>query len=190
MLQYFSATNEARVQMSTIEPNEIMDGTVDYEHLKKLLRDEFRSSSDEERSEAEKDFFNCARRYGEMMKQYVRRSTRLKKRWNDTEPDTNISDRRYAKMLLRRSGLSRVEQKQVLVACEMKYDSDAIKAALLKIYDDAHKADRGRLAAGKNRGRFKTYYANFTEMHPSDVERSDECMDDKDDQPEILGRVW
>ena len=48
-------------------------------------------------------------------------------------------------MTFRRSGLARVEQRQVLGSAGAAWDADAIETALTMMFSDAHQDDKGRL---------------------------------------------
>ena len=50
----------------------------------------------------------------------------------------SISDFSYARRMLRRSSLTRIEQRQVLSSASAAWDADSIETALAMMYSDAH----------------------------------------------------
>ena len=62
----------------------------------------------------------------------------------EKDPGSTISDVSFARRLLRRSGLTGMEQRQVLAACGARWDVVAIADALKLMYGDAHFEDKRR----------------------------------------------
>ena len=81
--------------------------------------------------DAQAKYEKCARRPFMTMADYMGELKRAHRTFVKEDPGTTISDVSFARCLLRRSGLTRMEQRQVLSLCGAAWDtqrtSDALK---------------------------------------------------------------
>ena len=91
-----------------------------------------------------KRYNQCRRRTGEEMLEYISRLRSAKRQLEASDPGTKFSDTNFAQKLLRSSGLTKLEQRQVLASAGAVWDVDKILSALRLMYDDCHHDDRSR----------------------------------------------
>eukprot|EP00972_Heterocapsa_arctica_P001215 176286-Heterocapsa_arctica.AAC.1 len=76
------------------------------------------------------------------MEEYLLELKQVKNLLKKEDPASDISEVSMARRMLRRSGLTIVEQRLVLSAAGAKWDLDAIESALRLMFNDAHHDDR------------------------------------------------
>ena len=79
------------------------------------------------------------------MRDYLMTLPLARVRMAEEDPGSSISNLSYARRNHRRSGLTRIEQRQVLGSAGAAWDTDAIETALTMMFSDAHQDDKGRL---------------------------------------------
>jgi len=94
--------------------------------------------------EAQARYDKCRRGPGQPMEEFIREARLTKRLLEREDPGTTISDVSFARRLLRRSGLTRLEQRGVLAAAGASWDATKIEDALKLMYGDAHQDDRRR----------------------------------------------
>ena len=110
---------------------EILDG--DYE------RETYRKADD-----AQAKWERCVRKPNQRMDEYIR-ELKIARRLMETEDEgSKISDISFARKLLRKCGLTRLEQRGVLSAAGAIWDARKIEDALRLMYNDAHLEDGRR----------------------------------------------
>ena len=87
---------------------------------------------------------SCRRKHGEDMLTYISRLRSAKRQLEAQDPGTSFSTTNYAQKLLRSSGLSKLEQRQVLASAGACWDAEKISAALRLLFDDCQNDDRSR----------------------------------------------
>ena len=87
---------------------------------------------------------------------------RVKNLLKKEDPGSDISEISMARRMLRRSGLTSVEQRLVLSAAGAKWDLPAIEGALRLMFSDDHHDDRKRApkGAGKSSSHARPPYYN------------------------------
>ena len=73
-----------------------------------------------------------------------------KKEYLEKEVGSAVAPRAYAKQMLRRSGLSRFDQRSVLTACKAQWNADLIKVQLETVYKNVEGGDKHAVAKSKN----------------------------------------
>ena len=88
------------------------------------------------------------------------------------EVGVQVAPRAYASQMLKRSGLSRFDQRAVLANCQAEWDAKKIKIQLETIYKSAEMNDKQAVQKGRNfrKGHRKTFHVGVTELEPADVE--------------------
>ena len=86
----------------------------------------------------------CRRRAGEPMEDYLTRLTVARRNAQKEDPGTSYSELATARKMLRCSGLSKSEQRQVLSAAGATWQLDKIRGALKLMYADTHFEDKHR----------------------------------------------
>eukprot|EP00971_Amphidinium_carterae_P101619 2011585-Amphidinium_carterae.1 len=96
--------------------------------------------------EAQSQYDKCHRGFQQSMSDYLQQLRVSKRRLETEDKGTTLSDVAYARNMLRRAGLTREEQRQVLAACGAVWASKAIADALRLMYAEVHLEDRNRVA--------------------------------------------
>ncbi len=95
--------------------------------------------------ETQARYERCRRVPGQRTEEYLR-EVRIAKRLVEREdPGTTISGMLFARKLLRRSGLTALEQRGVLAAAGATWDLDKTEEALKLMCGDAHRDDEKRM---------------------------------------------
>ena len=96
--------------------------------------------------EAVTNFWNLRREYGQPMETYIANMDQARFRMKKEDPTTTIGDKAYAVRMLKKAGLTREEQQQVLSATNAEYDAKKIETALKRLFKSITVTDRGRAA--------------------------------------------
>ena len=80
------------------------------------------------------------------METYIANMHQARFRMKKEDPTTTIGDKAYAVRLLRKAGLNRDEQQQILSATNAEYDAKKIETALKRLFKNIATPDRGRSA--------------------------------------------
>ena len=121
-----------------------------YDDIFKILDTEFERKDYIKSDEAQARYEKCYRAPRCSMEQYIR-DLKLSKRILEKEDHgSTISDVSFARRLLRKSGLTRIEQRGVLAAAGAKWESKPTEDALKLLYGDAHLEDQRRLKEKSN----------------------------------------
>jgi hypothetical protein len=107
-------------------------------------------------------FWNLRREYGQSMETYLSNMHQAKMRMKKEDPNTTIGDKAYAVRLVRKAGLNREEQQQVLSATNAEYDAKKIETALKRLFKNIAMSDKSRSAfrprfGGKSSGKKGSY---------------------------------
>ena len=145
-LVYLSLTpgvGKPRDLLSHMTIEEIMtdDG---YKAIWECLDTEYEKESYVKAEDALTAFERVRRQPNDKMEDFLMQLRRTKRIMEKEDAGTQISDVSFARRMLKRSGLNRIEQRGVLAACGAKYESNAIEAALKLMYGDAHMEDKRR----------------------------------------------
>ena len=153
--------------------------------------------------DAQTKYEKCSRKPYENMHDYIKDLKKAKRHLEMEDPGSTISDVSFARRLLRRSGLTRMEQRQVLAACGARWDVVAITDALKLMYGDAHLEDKRRSTAmhhrwvpaaskGKGKGKDKdkdkdaknsgTYHADEADDDSEEDANGTEGAEDSDEE--------
>ena len=97
-----------------------------------------------EADEALAEFERCRRSPGQSMRDYLLSLRLARVRVERQDPGSEISDLSYARRMLRKSGLTKLEQRQVLGTAGAAWDANTIETALIMMYGDAHQDNKGR----------------------------------------------
>ena len=132
------------------------------ETLLKVLDAEFIEEECDRVDEAVSYFWNLRREYGQSMETYLSIMHQAKMRMKKEDPTTTIGDKAYAVRLLRKAGLNRDEQQQILSATNAEYDAKKIETALKRLFKNIATSDKGRSAFrpkfnGKGHGKKGSY---------------------------------
>ena len=95
--------------------------------------------------EAQSRYERCRRVPGQAMDVFIREAKLARRVLAKEDPGTTISDVSFARTLLRKSGLNRLEQRAVLSAAGAQWDLQKIEDGLKLMYGDAHVDDRRRM---------------------------------------------
>ena len=149
-LVFLATKGDARDVLWSINPTDFETNAQCLSDMMKMLDREYDRPEWEKADHAAEQFEKCRRAPGEKMIAYLRNIHRAYVRMLKEDKGTMISDNSMARRILRRSGLSADEQRQVLASCNHMYDLEKIKDALRLTYGDAHKDDRKRPFATRN----------------------------------------
>ena len=149
-LVFLAKKGDARDVLWSINPTDFETNAQCLSDMTKMLDREYDRPEWEKADHAAEQFEKCRRAPGEKMIAYLRNIHRAYVRMLKEDKGTMISDNSMARRILRRSGLSADEQRQVLASCNHMYDLEKIKDALRLTYGDAHKDDRKRPFATRN----------------------------------------
>ena len=147
-------------------------------------------------------FWTMRRHYGEAMENYINCMSQAKRMMEKEDPETHVGDKAYAVQLLKRAGLKKEEQQQVLSATGAEYERAQIETALRRLFKDVAVSDAraGRLkpkgpgkgdkdqGKGKNPYFKKSYGAHAAEVD-TDEDEEEEALysaddaEDSDDDP-------
>ena len=132
-------------------------------------------------------FWSFRRTYGMDMESYITGLRTAKRRMEKEDPGSKLSDKAYAVRLLKRSGLSIEEKRQVLAATNAVYETKQIEQALLQMFRDASRKDktragqfrtrRGGKASGKGRWRPRFQRGGHGAYFAEDDEEQGEITD-------------
>ena len=107
----------------------------------KRLNKEYEEDKHIEADKALADYEKCRRAPGQSMRDYLMTLRLARVRMQREDPGSSTSDLSYARRMLRRSGLTRIEQRQVLGSAGAAWDANSIETALVMMYSDAHQDD-------------------------------------------------
>jgi len=110
----------------------------------KTLDAEYVRESYVKADEAQSRYDRCRRSPGQTMEEFMREARLSKQVLEKEDPGTTISDVAYARRLLRKSGLTRLEQRGVLAAAGATWDTRKIEDAMKLMYAGAHMEDKRR----------------------------------------------
>ena len=132
------------------------------EMLLAVLDTEFIKEECDRVDEAVNYFWNLRREYGQSMETYLSNMHQAKMRMKKEDPNTTIGDKAYAVRLLKKAGLNREEQQQVLSATNAEYDAKKIETALKRLFKNIAMSDKSRSAfrprfGGKGSGKKGSY---------------------------------
>ena len=156
-LVFLSTKGDARDVLWQVNPEEFDSDDTCYSNMMSMLNKEYDRPEWEKADHATEQFEKCRRAPGQKMVAYLREMHRLYTRMIKEDKGTMISDTSMARRILRRSGLSADEQRQVLSSCGHVYDMDKIKDALRLTYGDAHKDDKRRPFASRTSAPTKSF---------------------------------
>ena len=170
LLTKMYAQGHAKKMLERIEFDDLV-----WSDVCEMLDTHFGGDPDDEAKEAENVFRTCARRYGEPMREYLIRLEFVKQEYLRTEVGSAVAPRAYAEQMLRRSGLSRFDQRAVFSNCNAKWDAAAIKQQLETVYRNVEGNDKSAAQKGRNfrRGKKKVFITGVTSIEPDDVESSE-----------------
>ena len=156
---------------------------LEWTNVLKILDFHFGGDLDDEAADAEKEFRNCARRYGEPVREYLTRLEHVKKEYLRKEEGSAVAPRAYAVQMLRRSGLSRFDQRAVLAHVGGKWDAEKIKGHLETVYKTVEGNDKTTVHKGRNfkRGVRKTFVVGVTPLEPDDVNEEFDAKAEEED---------
>ena len=149
-LVFLATKGDARDVSWNIDTSDFTDNPNCLSDMMGMLNKEFDRPEWEKADHAAEQFEKCRRAPGEKMIAYLRNMHRTYTKMPKEDKGTMISDMSMARRILRRSGLSADEQRQVLSSRGHVYDVDKIKDALRLTFGDAHKVDRKRPFATRN----------------------------------------
>ena len=115
------------------------------EDMWKTLNREYLEEKYVEADEALADYEKCRRVPMQSMRDYLMSLRASRVRMEKEDPGSTVSDLSYARRMLRRSGLTRIEQRQVLGTAGAAWDADSIERSLIMMYGDAHQDEVGFL---------------------------------------------
>ena len=118
----------------------------------KKLNHEYLEESYVEADEALADYEKCKRLPMQSMRDYLMALRSSRVRMEKEDPGSKVSDLSYARRMLRRSGLTRMEQRQVLGTAGAAWDAGTIEKSLTMMYGDAHLDDRSRMKSFDGQG--------------------------------------
>ena len=118
----------------------------------KTLNREYLEEKYVEADEALADYEKCRRIPMQSMRDYLMALRASRVRMEKEDPGSRVSDLSYARRMLRRSGLTRMEQRQVLGTAGAAWDADSIERSLIMMYGDAHQDDRSRVKSFDGQG--------------------------------------
>ena len=143
-LVFLATEGDARDVLWNIDPSDFTDNPKCLSDMMDMLNKEFDRPEWEKADHAAEQFDKCRHAPGEKMIAYLRNMHRTYTKMLKEDKGTMVSNMSMARRILRRSGLSADEQRQVLSSCGHVYDMDKIKDALRLTFGDAHKDDRKR----------------------------------------------
>ena len=149
-LVFLATKGDARDVLWNVDPADFSDNPNCLSDMMDMLNKEFDRPEWEKADNAAEQFEKCRRAPGEKMIAYLRNIHRTYTKMLKEDKGTMVSDTSMARRILRRTGLSADEQRQVLSSCGHVYDMEKIKDALRLTHGDAHKDDRKRPFATRN----------------------------------------
>ena len=141
---FLATKGDARNVLWEIDPDTDFELDETYSRIMELLDKEFDRPEWEKADHAAEQFERLRRVPGQKMISYMRELQRACHKMLKADEGTLISHQSMARRVLRRSGLTTDEQRQVLSSCGHEYDLDKIKDALRLTYGDAHRDDHKR----------------------------------------------
>eukprot|EP00971_Amphidinium_carterae_P114300 2264790-Amphidinium_carterae.1 len=100
--------------------------------------------------EAQLQYDKCHCAFQQPVSDYLQQLRVCKRRLETEDKGSTLSDVSYARHMLRKAGLTREEQRQVLAACGAVWSSRAIADAMRLMYSVLHLEDRNRMARMNN----------------------------------------
>ena len=143
-LVFLATKGDARDVLWNVDPADFSDNPNCLSDMMDMLNKEFDRPEWEKADNAAEQFEKCRRAPGEKMIAYLRNIHRTYTKMLKEDKGTMVSDTSMARRILRRSGPSADEQRQVLSSRGHVYDMEKIKDALGPTYGDAHKDYRKR----------------------------------------------
>ena len=135
-------------------------------------------------------FWSFRRTYGMDMESYITGLRTAKRRMEKEDPGSKLSDKAYSVRLLKRSGLSIEEKRQVLAATNAVYETKQIEQALLQMFRDAARYDKARAgqfrvkSGGKasGKGRWKPRFQRGTYFAEEEDEQGEITEEEVDEE--------
>ena len=122
-------------EVSELEPEDVW----------KRLNKEYLEEKYIEADEALADYDRCRRVPGQSMRDYLMHLRLTRVRMEKEDPGSRVSDLSFARRMLRRAGLTKIEQRQVLGTAGAAWDVESIETSLVMMFGDAHTDDKSRL---------------------------------------------
>ena len=142
-LVFLATKSDARDVLWELDPSDLkQEGTL--KRIMALLTKEYDRPDWEKSEHAHYVFEQVRRRPRQRMVAYLREHQKAYLKMLKEDGGTRLSDQHLAVRILRRSGLSHEEQRQVFAACDNVHDLDKIRTALSITWGDAHKDDHRR----------------------------------------------
>ena len=136
-LVFLATKSDARDVLWELDPSDLkQEGTL--KRIMALLTKEYDRPDWEKSEHAHYVFEQVRRRPRQRMVAYLREHQKAYLKMLKEDGGTRLSDQHLAVRILRRSGLSHEEQRQVLAACDNVHDLDKIRTALSITWGDAH----------------------------------------------------
>ena len=145
--------------------------------LLEALDDEYLGLQEDRLDEVAEEFVTCRRVHGEAMSKYIRRLKEARRELEEVDESMYVSEKFFAWMLLRRSGLTAEEKSRVRGATHCSEDPRDLSFALKRLFP-THKqglmaVQEKRTGNDPNRGRFRqAYVAHSPHGGTSDSEES------------------
>ena len=127
----------------SVQEDICVDGGLDT--IMKILNQEYVKEDYVKADDAQARYERCRRQPHQRMEEYLRELRTAKRKLELEDRGSKISDVSYARKLLRKSGLTKLEQRQVLASAGAVWDSKMLEDALKLLYGDAHLDDRRRM---------------------------------------------
>ena len=131
----------------------------------------------------DKFFERGQRRRGQGLDEYLRGRKQDWADLQDLDENTKMSDDLLAYFILKQSGLSREDRRQILLASQSKYDLDSIEQAMRVSYFDVHEKEKARAAwdsrpkgFGKSR---RAYYMDEEQATAEDGDQTEEQFEEE-----------
>ena len=142
-LVFLATKSDARDVLWELSPSDLkLEGTLT--KIMNLLTKEYDRPDWEKSEHAHHVFEQVRRRPRQRMVAYLREHQKAYLKMVKEDGGTKLSDQHMAVRILRRSGLTHEEQRQVLAACNNIHDLEKIKVALSINWGAAHKDDHRR----------------------------------------------
>ena len=157
--------------------------------ISKILDIEYVREACVKADDAQAKYEKCSRKPYENMRDFIKDLKKARRHSEKEDPGSTISGVSFARRLLRRSGLTRMEQRQVLAACGARWDVVAITDALKLMYGDARLKDKRRsrdthhrwvpaASKGKGKGKDKDKDAKNSGTYHTDEADEDDSEED------------
>ena len=157
--------------------------------LLETLDDEYLGLQEDRLDEVAEEFVTCRRIHGEAMSKYIRRLKEARRELEEADDGMFVSEKFFAWMLLRRSGLTPEEKSRVRGATHCSEDPRDLSFALKRLFPTHRQGlmavQEKRTGHDPNRGRFRqAYVAQPPPEGTSDSEESG--WGDEDDSSSVV----